>query len=99
MFKRKKENFICEICNSLVAGDGFTNHCPHCLYSKHVDNEPGDRLNTCGGIMKPILVEKNGKKYSLVHKCEKCGIKKINKCQKEDSFEMILQIASTEFYL
>ena len=39
-FKRKKENFVCENCGAEVKGDGFTNHCPKCLYSKHVDIFP-----------------------------------------------------------
>jgi DNA-directed RNA polymerase subunit RPC12/RpoP len=42
-FRKNKEDFVCENCSREVVGDGFTNHCPKCLYSKHVDVFPGDR--------------------------------------------------------
>ena len=36
------ESFTCEICNKLVEPLGYTarDHCPYCLYSKHVDINP-----------------------------------------------------------
>ena len=52
-FSRLIEDFICEHCNNPVKGNGYTNHCPYCLYSKHVDEDPGDRAATCHGIMEP----------------------------------------------
>jgi len=55
-FKRTKENFTCENCGFLVEGDGYTNHCPRCLWSKHVDINPGDRCSNCFGMMEPIDV-------------------------------------------
>ncbi len=96
VFIKNKEDFICEHCSFSVEGNGYTNHCPQCLWSKHVDINPGDRLNTCGGLMKPIGVEKKGKEYVIKHKCTKCGFEKPNKAVKEDSFDMIVQI-SAEF--
>ena len=42
-FTRKVEDFTCEHCGREVHGNGYTNHCPHCLHSKHVDVNPGDR--------------------------------------------------------
>ena len=36
-FIRKTEDFICENCGAVVVGNGYTNHCPACLYSKHVE--------------------------------------------------------------
>ena len=33
------------------AGSDHRNHCPNCLSSLHVDEEPGDRASDCGGIM------------------------------------------------
>jgi hypothetical protein len=44
--------------------------------------------------MKPIGIEKKGREYNIIHKCLKCGFKRINKCQKEDNFDTVLQIAS-----
>jgi len=36
-FSKKVENFTCEACGNKVKGSGYTDHCPNCLYSKHVD--------------------------------------------------------------
>ncbi|MFA6992594.1 MAG: RNHCP domain-containing protein, partial [Candidatus Gracilibacteria bacterium] len=36
-FSRTIEDFVCEKCGAKVKGDGYTNHCPKCLWSKHVD--------------------------------------------------------------
>ena len=55
-FIRKTEDFICENCGAVVVGNGYTNHCPACLYSKHVDRSPGDRAADCGGLMEPVAV-------------------------------------------
>ena len=96
VFIKKTEDFTCENCGLVVTGNGYTNHCHQCLYSKHVDINPGDRAQTCGGLMKPIRVEKIGKEYIITHKCIKCGYEKPNKAVKEDSFDMIIQV-SAEF--
>lgn len=88
MFKRVKEDFKCEYCDERIVGDGYTNHCPKCLWSMHVDNEPGDRQADCGGMMRPIDMEEKGGKSLVLHRCIKCGHKKKNKLQKEDNFEL-----------
>jgi predicted ATP-dependent serine protease len=94
-FKRQKEDFICQKCGYEVEGNGYTNHCPQCLWSQHVDVFPGDRAaaQTCGGMMEPIRVEKNGKEYTIIHKCQRCDIERPNKAVKEDNFEMLVQIS------
>ena len=38
------------------AGAQHRNHCPNCLISLHLDNEPGDRAADCGGQMEPVAV-------------------------------------------
>jgi hypothetical protein len=91
-FQAKVEDFICEKCGKEVKGNGFTNHCPNCLWSKHVDVNPGDREETCGGMMKPISVEMKNSEYVLLQKCEKCGFERRNKVCKEDNFEEVLKI-------
>jgi predicted Zn-ribbon and HTH transcriptional regulator len=93
-FKRTTENFVCGKCGFEVAGNGYTNHCPQCLWSKHVDIDPGDRLNTCGGMMEPVSVAKKGDEYIITHKCRKCGFEKPNKAVKEDNFEMLVQVSA-----
>jgi hypothetical protein len=59
-----------------VKGTGFTDHCPKCLTSKHVDINPGDRSSKCKGLMLPIGVEYLRHEFFIVYKCEKCGVVK-----------------------
>jgi len=94
-FIRKKEDFVCEVCGKKVIGTGYTNHCPHCLWSKHVDqNVPGDRISNCGGLMKPVAVEVKKGQYYLVYRCQRCGKTSRNKTSPQDNFEKILEIAA-----
>lgn len=94
-FQRKIEDFVCEKCGTAVAGTGYTNHCPKCLYSKHVDVNPGDRANSCGGIMKPTGLEMDHGEYIILHVCEKCGEKKKNKTAKNDDPEALIKLAKS----
>ncbi|MBR0096415.1 MAG: RNHCP domain-containing protein, partial [Synergistaceae bacterium] len=54
------DTFVCKVCGRTVTSSGagvrHRNHCPYCLSSQHLDNEPGDRAADCGGIMEPIAV-------------------------------------------
>jgi len=89
-FIRNIEDFTCANCGFFVSGNGYTNHCPKCLYSLHVDNNPGDRLNNCGGLMKPISFEKKDDEERVIHECAKCKIKKPNKLNANDNFDVVL---------
>lgn len=93
-FIRTKEDFVCEMCGREVKGTGYTNHCPNCLWSKHVDVDPGDREADCKGLMKPVALEKKGEVFMIVHKCEKCGFKRLNKAEKGDNFNELIKISS-----
>ncbi len=78
VFIARQEPFVCEHCGLHVeelTGGSYRNHCPKCLYSKHVDRDgPGDRLSECEGLMKPIdLDHRSNKGWMIVHRCEKCG--------------------------
>ena len=92
IFIKKIEDFSCEHCGKVVKGNGYTNHCPACLWSKHVDLQPGDRAGKCLGPMKPayLVIEKG--KYILNHVCMKCGAEKRNVVSPEDSFDEIVKI-------
>ena len=90
------EDFTCENCGESVSGDGYTNHCPACLFSKHVDVNPGDREADCLGLMEPIEVEKKKGEYRILQRCVVCGMEKWNKTSPNDNFEMILQIAAEQ---
>jgi rubrerythrin len=91
-FQRRLEDFVCEHCGAIVSGNGYTNHCPNCLWSKHVDVNPGDRLATCHGLMEPISVEIKSKKYIIHHRCTVCGFEKSNKMAENDNFDVIIQL-------
>ncbi len=95
-FIRNIEDFTCEHCGAQVSGTGYTNHCPACLWSKHVDNLPGDRANPCGGLMEPINVEVGSEPYDLVHKCQRCGVIKRNKVADNDSRAALASILTNQ---
>lgn len=92
-FQRTVEDFICEQCGIQVTGNGYTNHCPDCLWSKHVDVYPGDRAATCGGLMKPIEIVKQAQEYIIMHKCTECAYVKKNKLARNDNMETVVAIA------
>jgi len=89
-FTKTKEDFACENCATKVIGNGYTNHCPICLWSKHVDVMPGDRSEQCCGLMEPIAAEHKGGLYTLIHRCTKCHLERRNRTAAEDSFETLL---------
>lgn len=89
-FQRTDEDFACEECGFFVHGNGYTNHCPHCLWSKHVDVNPGDREATCRGRMEPIGMNIENGEYTILHRCISCGFERWNKASKEDNFDAIL---------
>ncbi len=91
-FQRRIEDFTCEQCGEEVKGDGYTNHCPKCLWSKHVDVNPGDRASACGGLMKPVCVEGSTPNYHIVHDCVRCGQKARIIGDKMDSEKALLAI-------
>lgn len=96
-FTEIDEEFICENCGKEVTKLGYScrNHCPYCLHSKHVDINPGDRLETCHGTLDPIGIEHNNKKgYVIVFRCKKCGQIRRNKAAKDDSIDEIIKVSS-----
>ena len=53
LFSKNDDSFTCEHCKKEVKPLNYTSrdHCPYCLYSKHVDINPGDRSNECKGLL------------------------------------------------
>ncbi len=92
-FQRRIEDFVCEKCGAEVRGNGYTDHCPACLWGKHVDINPGDRAAACGGMMEPIHAFKKGDEYIIEYVCEKCRHNYRVKSASEDDFEKIIIIA------
>jgi hypothetical protein len=99
-------DFTCLHCGQLVlannrlSGVQNRNHCPYCLYSRHVDmRAAGDRLSACMGPMKPLglTLKKTHKKYirpgqgelMLIHQCETCGKLSINRIAADDDTQAL----------
>ena len=98
-FKMIDESFVCENCKKEVKPLGYTarDHCPFCLYSKHLDIIPGDRKSDCHGLLKPRGIEKGKKgKYKIVYECLKCQeiIKNIQAI--DDNVEEIIRLSVVE---
>lgn len=99
---RKEENssFICALCGETVMpleNGSYRNHCPFCLSSLHMDNAPGDRTSNCNGIMRAEKLLYNTKKgWQIIHRCQKCGIEKVNKIAENsiqsDDWEKIIAL-------
>lgn len=90
-FKMINESFICENCKSEIEKHpewSARNHCPFCLFSKHLDeNYPGDRLSKCFWLMEVIWIDKKKNKWWMIkHKCKKCWKEILNKIAPDDDF-------------
>lgn len=100
LFKNINAGFICRLCGRKIEplewGGHNRNHCPHCLYSLHVDcDTPGDRLSNCQGLMPPIGLEtRRTGEYVLLHKCEKCGKISKNRIAGDDDWNRICALSN-----
>ena len=82
--------FLCAHCGAFVPepafGTGQRNHCPHCLWSLHVDIKPGDRRSLCTAAMEPIAIwVAQSDEWRLIHRCSGCGVLKPNRIAGDDS--------------
>ncbi|MEV4173000.1 RNHCP domain-containing protein [Nonomuraea sp. NPDC049709] len=79
----QNQGFTCDNCGAVVvplSNGSYRNHCPTCLWSKHVDLEPGDRAAACRGLMRPQRIEHRGRKGPvIVHRCVACGFVRPNR--------------------
>jgi hypothetical protein len=114
-FNQHNQDFRCGHCENFVSADAFLagvknrNHCPLCLWSRHVDSkEAGDRLAACKGLMRPIglTIKKTRKKYGpetgelmLIHQCESCGKISINRIAADDQNERVIEVFKESFGL
>lgn len=97
MFIKNDNEFICENCSKKVEKLKYSSrdHCNYCLHSKHVDKDPGDRLETCHGTLVPYNVEVSSKKGEVIlYKCNKCGAHRKNIVATDDNREEIYKIIS-----
>lgn len=92
-FLRTVEDFVCEHCGATNRGDGYTNHCRHCLHSKHVDVDPGDRDESCHGLMVPIRVEMTSARTAVVHRCRRCAAERRCRVGARDDRDTLAAVA------
>jgi DNA-directed RNA polymerase subunit RPC12/RpoP len=93
--------FTCTNCGREVpplSNGSYRNHCPYCLYSLHVDINPGDRSSECQGVLKPVGVSYSGKKgWVIHHRCERCGEMRRNKAALDDAvpdnYDLIIELS------
>ena len=98
-FKMVDEQFTCLNCGVLVKPLKYTarDHCPKCLYSLHVDINPGDRKNSCKGLLEPIGIEKSKKdSYKIIYKCTRCGEIHKNIMANDDDIDEIIKLSVVE---
>ncbi len=94
-FKRVKEDFECENCGHKTKGDGYTDHCPKCLWGKHVDEKiPGDRLSKCRGLMEPTKTEFQISNFQFLikYKCMKCRHEFLVRSGDNDNKEKLMEL-------
>ena len=97
-FTKNDSGFICENCGASVPPLGVTSrdHCNACLYGLHIDINPGDRANSCRGMLEPVGVSHTSRKGYVIHyRCLSCGAHVNNKAAPDDDFGAILTISKT----
>lgn len=90
--------FTCIGCGAtvplLAVGTTQRNHCPFCLWSRHLDQVPGDRSAACNGSMEPISVwVRKGGEWAIVHRCSSCGVIHANRVAGDDNEIKLLSLA------
>lgn len=92
------ESFKCGRCKAFigptVSGGRHRNHCPLCLYSRHVDGaQPGDRASTCRSLMAPVGTFNRPKgEQVIVHHCLGCGLERHNRVAADDNILACLRL-------
>jgi hypothetical protein len=104
-----EQGFVCRhcglyvLCDPHIAGVQNRNHCPSCLWSRHLDAlSAGDRLAGCRAVMQPIgLTTKRGRnKYAsecdgelmLIHQCTVCAKIVMNRIAADDVGAAIFEV-------
>jgi hypothetical protein len=76
------------------AGTAHRNHCPNCLWSRHVDDEPGDRASDCQSSMEPIAITVRGDgEWVIIHRCRGCGVLHANRSAGDDNPLLLVRLA------
>jgi hypothetical protein len=92
------ESFKCGHCKAFigptVSGGRHRNHCPLCLYSRHVDDrQPGDRASVCRSLMAPIGTFNRPKgEQAVLHRCLGCSVERYNRVAADDNLLACLRL-------
>jgi hypothetical protein len=97
--RRGPDTFRCRHCRldvpTSAPGTRHRNHCPSCLWSRHVDDRvPGDRASRCAASMEPIAVRvRDNGELALVHRCGGCDAVRVNRIAGDDNPYTLMQLA------
>ncbi|WP_216852747.1 RNHCP domain-containing protein [Phytoactinopolyspora halotolerans] len=95
---RRAPSFRCLNCKLDVStdapGTAHRNHCPTCLWSRHVDDKPGDRSAECGARMEPIAITtRYDGEWSVIHRCTRCQELHTNRIAGDDNALVLFTLA------
>ncbi|NDL60060.1 RNHCP domain-containing protein [Phytoactinopolyspora mesophila] len=95
---RRPRSFRCLNCHLDVPADApgtaHRNHCPTCLWSRHVDHIPGDRAAGCGARMEPIAITaRRDGEWLLIHRCVQCDELHRNRIAGDDNAVILFELA------
>jgi hypothetical protein len=107
--QKTEQGFTCKHCRNYVtnhmlfSGVQNRNHCPYCLWSRHMDlYQAGDRLAACKANMQPVglALKQPHNKYArfgsselmLIHQCTDCGKLSANRIAADDDAGTVLDV-------
>lgn len=92
---RVDESFTCVHCHDAVSPGGarVRDHCPRCLRSVHVDIVPGDRANSCGGVLDPVSFMLEAGEVTIHYRCRRCASPHRCRAHPEDAVPPSLSVA------
>lgn len=96
-FSKNDEGFSCRACGRTVEPLGYSsrNHCPYCLASVHLDENPGDRASQCGGLMLAIGAAPDPKKgFVIAHQCQACGAIRRCRAARDDRSSLLIALTA-----
>lgn len=95
-FTKNNQGFGCVICGAEVPPhpSSSRDHCSNCLYSLHIDINPGDRLNSCKGLLEPVGIELKKGEKRILYKCQNCGGRVVNMAAPDDNSEEIVKLSA-----
>ena len=100
--REASEPFRCGHCHRMIgeppSGGRQRNHCPLCLYSRHVDaTAPGDRASGCNSLMAPVGAFTRPKgEHVIVHRCLGCQFERYCRIAADDDFDLVLALPEVE---